>query len=119
MSADQYLNSMYINFMVNTGNSDGYMQLIFLQNGTEYGKHFKGENPYGDDYRFGTTQGNWEWRSYMIDPKSLEIWSGDGTGLDIYAPFDLIIEFKTGNVEGSYELNLDYVTLTATPIDKN
>lgn len=119
MSAEQYQNSMYINFMVNTGVANGYMQLIFLQNGTEYGMHFKGENPYGDNYNFGNTEGHWEWRSYLIDPSSLEIWNGDGTGLDVSAPFDFIIEFKTGNIEGKYEMNLDYVTLTAAPLDKN
>ncbi|WP_456059315.1 IPT/TIG domain-containing protein [Bacteroides clarus] len=119
ISAEKYANSLYVNFLVNTGidGAEGYAQLIFLQNDSELGKHFKGENVYGDDYKFASTHGNWEWRSYQIDPKAMELWSGEATELDLMSPFDLTVEFKTGNVQGKYELNIDYVVLTAAPLD--
>ena len=119
LSGAQYGTSMYINFLVNTGTSgaEGYMQLIFLQNNSELGKHFKATNPYGDDYKFASTQGQWQWRSYRIDPKALEKWKGDATELDLSAPFDFTIEFKTGNVAGNFEMNLDYVMFSSVPLD--
>lgn len=119
VAAAQYSTSMYINFLVNTGNSgaEGYMQLIFNQNNSELGKHFKASNPYGDDYKFASTQGKWQWRSYKIDPTALEKWKGDATVLDLNAPFDFSIEFKTGNVAGNFEMNLDYVMFSSVPLD--
>ena len=47
----------------------------------------------------------------------MELWSGEATELDLMSPFDLTVEFKTGNVQGKYELNIDYVVLTAAPLD--
>lgn len=116
---DKYSNSLYINFLVNTGATaaEGYFQLIFEQNNSELGKHFKGDNPYGDNYKFPSTNGEWQWRSYLINPTDLEIWKGDATSLNLSAPFDFSIEFKTGNVSGAYEVNLDYVVFTSVPLD--
>lgn len=118
---DKYSNSLYVNFLVNTGSNgaEGYFQLVFEQNNSELGKHFKGENPYGDNYKFASTNGAWKWRSYLINPQELEIWKGDATSLNLSAPFDFTIEFKTGNVVGLYEVNLDYVIFTSVPLDNN
>ena len=117
--SDKYTNSLYINFLVNTGatGAEGYFQLIFEQNNSELGKHFKGQNPYGDNYRFSSTNGEWQWRSYLINPQDLEKWKGDATSLNLSAPFDFTIEFKTGNVSGNYEVNVDYVIFTSVPLD--
>ncbi|MCD8194470.1 MAG: IPT/TIG domain-containing protein [Tannerellaceae bacterium] len=108
----------YINFLINTGTTGkGYFQLIFEQGEeTELGKHFAGDNPYGDNYMFDNTAGQWQWRSVRIDPKGLENW-GSNPELDLSTPFDLTIDFSTGNVEGAYEVNLDYVVLTSVPLD--
>ena len=83
--------TFYVNFLVNTGNDDasGYFQMIFEQTGgTKLGLHFKGDNPYKDDYKFVSTNGKWEWRSYKIDPKGLENW-GSVPELSLTSPFSL------------------------------
>ncbi len=111
--------TFYVNFLVNTGNdgASGYFQLIFEQTGgTKLGHHFKGGNPYKDDYKFANTAGKWQWRSYKIDPKGLENW-GSVPELNLENPFDLTVDFSTGNVAGKYEVNLDYVILTSVPLD--
>lgn len=111
--------TFYVNFLVNTGNDDasGYFQMIFEQTGgTKLGLHFKGDNPYKDDYKFVSTNGKWEWRSYKIDPKGLENW-GSVPELSLTSPFSLTVDFSTGNVSGKYETNLDYVILTSVPLD--
>lgn len=109
----------YVNFLINTGTggADGYFQLIFEQPGdTKLGHHFQGGNPYGDDYKFSNTAGQWQWRSYPIDPKGLENW-GSAPELNLNNPFDFTVDFSTGNVSGLYEVNLDYVILTSVPLD--
>lgn len=110
--------TFYVNFLVNTGNSSGgYFQLIFEQSGgTKLGHHFKGDNPYKDNYKFASTSGKWEWRSYRIDPAGLENW-GSVPELDLSKPFDFTVDFTSGNVSGSYETNLDYVIITSVPLD--
>lgn len=111
--------TFYVNFLINTGSdgASGYFQLIFEQSGgTKLGYHFKGDNPYKDDYKFSNTAGQWKWRSYKIDPKGLENW-GSVPELNLASPFDLTVDFSTGNVEGKYEMNLDYVVLTSVPLD--
>lgn len=111
--------TFYVNFLVNTGNdgASGYFQLIFEQTGgTKLGHHFKGDNPYKDDYKFASTAGKWQWRSYKIDPKGLENW-GSVPELNLENPFDLTVDFSTGNVAGKYEVDLDYVILTSVPLD--
>lgn len=111
--------TFYVNFLVNTGNdgASGYFQMIFEQTGgTKLGLHFKGDNPYKDDYKFVSTNGKWEWRSYKIDPKGLENW-GSVPELSLTSPFSLTVDFSTGNVSGKYETNLDYVILTSVPLD--
>lgn len=111
--------TFYVNFLINTGSdgASGYFQLIFEQSGgTKLGYHFKGDNPYKDDYKFANTAGQWKWRSYKIDPKGLENW-GSVPELNLASPFDLTVDFSTGNVEGKYETNLDYVVLTSVPLD--
>lgn len=111
--------TFYVNFLINTGNDSaaGYFQLIFEQaGGTKLGFHFKGDNPYKDDYKFANTAGKWQWRSYKIDPKGLENW-GSVPELNLNTPFDLSVDFSTGNVTGAYEVNLDYVILTSVPLD--
>lgn len=113
--------TFYVNFLVNTGNdgASGYFQLIFQQGAdTELGHHFMGDNPYQDNYKFSDTQGKWQWRSYKIDPKGLANW-GTNPELDLNTPFDFSVDFSTGNVEGKYEVNLDYVVLTSVPLDTN
>ena len=91
--------------------------MIFEQTGgTKLGLHFKGDNPYKDDYKFVSTNGKWEWRSYKIDPKGLENW-GSVPELSLTSPFSLTVDFSTGNVSGKYETNLDYVILTSVPLD--
>jgi hypothetical protein len=111
--------TFYINYLVNTGNdgAQGYFQLIFEQpGGTKLGMHFKGSNPYKDDYKFANTAGKWVWRSYRIDPDGLENW-GSVPSLNLAAPFTLSVDFTSGNVSGKYETNVDYVILTSVPLD--
>ena len=110
--------TFYVNFLVNTGNSSGgYFQLIFEQSGgTKLGHHFKGDNPYKDNYKFAPTNGKWEWRSYKIDPAGLENW-GSVPELDLMKPFDFTVDFTSGNVSGNYETNVDYFIVTSVPLD--
>lgn len=111
--------TFYVNFLVNTGNdaAAGYFQMIFEQTGgAKLGLHFKGDNVYGDDYKFASTGGEWKWRSYKVDPKGLENW-GSVPELSLTAPFSVTVDFSTGNVSGKYETNLDYVILTSVPLD--
>lgn len=111
--------TFYVNYLINTGNdgAQGYFQLIFEQaGGTKLGMHFKGDNPYKDDYKFANTAGEWKWRSYRIDPDGLENW-GTVPSLNLSAPFTFSVDFTSGNVSGKYETNVDYVILTSVPMD--
>ncbi|MFT3902645.1 MAG: hypothetical protein QM727_05705 [Niabella sp.] len=111
--------TFYVNYLINTGNdgAQGYFQLIFEQaGGTKLGMHFKGSNPYKDDYKFANTAGKWVWRSYRIDPDGLENW-GSVPSLNLSAPFNFTVDFTSGNVSGKYETNVDYVILTSVPLD--
>ncbi len=111
-------NAIYLNFYVNTGTTaaGGYFQMVFEQGGVEYfGQHFCKNDAYTDDYSIKTS-GEWEWRSWYIDPATLE-------GFDPSSPFTFKANATTGNIgtdkgnSGEYELNLDYVVFTGTPID--
>lgn len=113
MDAQGYANGVWINFLVNTGNNYGNCQLEFGQGGAglTWFNFLPGQG-YGDDYKFTPTNNQWQWRSVQIDPESF--------GLDISQPFYVKIGATTGNWEtGLFELNLDYIVFTTTPMDSN
>ncbi len=113
LDAQTYANGIWVNMLINTGNNYGYCQLEFDQDGNALTWfNFTGEQGYGDDYKFVPTENQWKWRSVQIDPNSF--------GLDATRPFVLKVGATTGNWDtGTYELNLDYIVFTTTPLDPN
>lgn len=116
LDAAKFKNGVFLNFLVNTGANSGYAQLEIVQGDNKGGKHFKGDNPYGDDYKF-TTGSEWQWRSIQINPVAMEKWGGDPGSIDLSQPFTTKFGFSTGNVSGEFETHLDYIIFTTVPLD--
>ncbi len=119
-------NSLYCNFLINTGTTaaGGYFQMIFVQDGYDYVKHFYGNDNYEDNYSFNTA-GEWQWRSWRVDNITTWDWNSSGApGLDLSKPFTFKAECKSGNIaadkgnSGEFELNLDYLFFSLAPMDK-
>ncbi len=117
-------NAVYLNFLVNTGTTaaGGYFQMVFVQDGYDYVKHLYGNEAYPDNYSINTG-GEWQWRSWKMDFSKWDWNPSDAPGFDISKPFKFKAESKSGNIaadkgnSGEFELSLDYVVFTSTPID--
>lgn len=94
----------YFSFLVNTNGAAGYFQ---LEDGNGNWYHFK-QTP--DDYMF--VANGWEWRSYNLEQID------DGQAFDL-ANIKAKLVFKTGNVSGDFEINIDQVMFTDGRIDPN
>ncbi|MFI3299374.1 MAG: IPT/TIG domain-containing protein [Rikenellaceae bacterium] len=124
IACEGYDNALYYNFLVNTGTTaaGGYFQMSFSQDGYDYVKHFYGNESYEDSYSFSTA-GEWQWRSWKVDDLTYDWTTSGAPGLNFSSPFTLKVESKSGNIgvdkgnSGEFELNIDYVIFTATPID--
>lgn len=119
MSVANYTNALYFNFLLKTTADapSAYFQICFKQNGHEYVKHFKSPNPYIINYNMDCTNGEWKWRSFILDLTSFDWKSKGATDFDPTGNFDLILGFKPGNVAGNYSISIDYPIFTAVPID--
>ncbi len=92
----------HLSFWVNTKGDGGYFQMED-SNGSWF--HFKMD---GDDYKFVTN--GWERRSIRL---STAPWEGNG-----YQPttFQPQLFFKSGNVNGAFEINMDEVYISDGPM---
>lgn len=106
----KYSNGIWLNFLVNTGNNNGYCQVEYGHtNGLDW-FNFLPNQGYGDDYKFKSTENKWVWRSVRFNPAD--------KGLDPALQFYLKFGATTGNWDsGTFELNIDYIVLTTTPMD--
>ncbi|NJK93896.1 MAG: hypothetical protein HC905_02285 [Bacteroidales bacterium] len=115
-----YSNGIYINYLVNTGNANGYAVLEYVQGTNKLADQLPNGGPYGDNYMFKPTNGNWEWRSLKFDPATLSVWGGAADKFDISKPFTVNINVRSGNISsGPFEVNLDYFIFTTVPLDPN
>ncbi len=115
-----YSNGIYINYLVNTGNANGYTVLEFVQGENKLADQLPNGGPYGDNYMFKPTNGNWEWRSLKFDPATLSVWGGSADKFDISKPFTVNINIRSGNIaSGPFEVDLDYFVFTTVPLDSN
>lgn len=105
-----YANGIWINFLLNTGDKEGYFQFDF---GSGW-MHFTGSQGYGDDYKFVPTQNNWVWRSVQIFPGV-----GDLASFDSSQDFTMDIQLYGGNISNgtNIEVNVDYFIFTTVPLD--
>lgn len=106
----KYSNGLWLNMLINTGNNYGYCQIEYGHDSGLDWLNFTQDQGYGDDYKFVPTENKWVWRSVRFNPSA--------KGLDPSQPFYLKIGATTGNWEsGKFELNVDYIVLTAAPMD--
>ncbi len=112
LSTTDYSNGIWINFLLNTGNKEGYFQFDFGQGWM----HFTGSQGYGDDYKFVPTQNQWVWRSIKIAPGQ-----GDLANFDPSQEFTMGIQLYGGNLAAgtAMEVNVDYFVFTTVPLDPN
>ncbi len=113
-----YANGIYINYLVNTGNANGYAVLEYVQGTNKLADQLPNGGPYGDNYMFKPTNGQWQWRSLKFDPAALSVWGGAADKFDISKPFTVNINVRSGNIaSGPFEVNLDYFIFTTVPLD--
>lgn len=113
-----YANGIYINYLVNTGNANGYAVLEYVQGTNKLADQLPNGGPYGDNYMFKPTNGQWQWRSLKFDPEALSVWGGAADKFDISKPFTVNINVRSGNIaSGPFEVNLDYFIFTTVPLD--
>lgn len=107
-----YANGIWINFLLNTGDKQGYFQFDF---GSGW-MHFTKSQGYGDDYKFVPTGNKWVWRSVKIFPGE-----GDLKNFDATKDFTMDIQLYGGNIGNGtpIEVNVDYFIFTTVPLDPN
>jgi hypothetical protein len=107
-----YANGIWVNFLLNTGNKEGYFQFGF---GSGW-MHFTKTQGYGDDYKFVPTGNKWVWRSVKIVPGE-----GDLKSFDSTKDFVMDITLYGGNIANgtAMEVNADYFVFTTVPLDPN
>lgn len=107
-----YANGIWINFLLNTGNKEGYFQFDFGQGWM----HFTKSQGYGDDYKFVPTQNKWVWRSIKLAPGE-----GDLSKFDPTKDFNMGIQLYGGNLAKgtAMEVNVDSFIFTTAPLDPN
>lgn len=120
LNAISYANGAYINFLVNTGPSNGYLQIVYIQGENKLADQILGQKYYGDHYKIKPTNGKWEWRSLKIDPATLSVWGGAADKFDFSKSFAVSIIVRSGDISGGpFELNTDYFVFTTVPLDPN
>lgn len=107
-----YANGIWINFLLNTGNKEGYFQFDFGQGWM----HFTKSQGYGDDYKFVPTNNKWVWRSIKLTPGE-----GDLSKFDPTKAFTMGIQLYGGNLAKgtAMEVNVDSFIFTTAPLDPN
>lgn len=115
-----YSNGIYINFLVNTGDSEGYAGIQVEQNGNKAANQ-KLDPAYGDNYKFKPTNGAWEWRSMKFDIASWDNWGGTIGDINLAEPFNLSVYARGGNIASGVnaQLHMDYFCFTTVPLDPN
>lgn len=115
-----YANGIYMNFLVNTGNANGYAVLEYIQGTNKLADQLPNGGSYGDNYMFKPTNNKWEWRSVKWDPSALSVWGGSADKFDMSKPFTVNVDIRSGNIaSGPFEVNLDYFIFTTVPLDPN
>lgn len=112
LDSSAYSNGLWVNFLLNTGDKQGYFQLD-LGGGW---MHFTGSQGYGDDYKFAPTNNKWVWRSIKLNPGE-----GDLANFDPTQDFVMKIECKGGNIPRgtAMQVNVDSFIFTTAPLDPN
>lgn len=115
-----YSNGTYINFLVNTGSTEGYAGIQVEQNGNKAANQ-KLDPAYGDNYKFKPTNGKWEWRSMKFDILGWDNWGGSIDKIDLSKPFNLSVYARGGNIASGVnaQLHMDYFVFTTVPLDPN
>lgn len=113
-----YANGIYLNFLVNTGDSEGYAGIQIVQGSNKLANQ-KLDPAYGDNYKFRKTNGNWEWRSMKFDISSWDVWGGSAAAFDITKDFTLSFYARGGNIASGVnaQLHMDYFMFTTVPLD--
>lgn len=115
-----YANGVYINFLVNTGDTEGYAGIQVVQ-GTNKLANQKLDPAYGDNYKFRPTNSKWEWRSMKFDVGSWDVWGGSAAAFDITKDFSLSFFARGGNIASGVnaQLHMDYFVFSTVPLDPN
>jgi hypothetical protein len=115
-----YENGIYINFLVNTGDTEGYAGFELVQGSNKLANQ-KLDPAYGDNYKFRATNNKWEWRSMFFDKDTWDVWGGSAANVDLSKPFTLSVFARGGNIASGVnaQLHLDYFIFTTVPLDPN
>lgn len=118
LDPQKYNNMIYLNFLVNTGDTEGYAGFQLLQ-GTNKLADQALDASYGDNYKFAPTNSKWEWRSMAIDLSKWDVWGGSADNFDLSQAFNLSVYARGGNIASGVNahLNMDYFIFTSVPLD--
>lgn len=113
-----YNNVIYLNFLVNTGDTQGYAGFQILQGDNKLANQ-KLDSSYGDNYKFAPTNSKWEWRSMIFDISAWDVWGGSADSFNLSQPFNFSVYARGGNIESGVnaKLNMDYFIFTSVPLD--
>jgi hypothetical protein len=113
-----YGNAIYLNFLVNTGDTEGYAGFQILQGDNKLANQ-KLDSSYGDNYKFAPTNSKWEWRSMLFDITAWDVWGGSAASFNLSQPFNFSVYARGGNIASGVnaKLNMDYFIFTSVPLD--
>lgn len=114
----KYGNAIYLNFLVNTGDTEGYAGFQILQGDNKLANQ-KLDSSYGDNYKFAPTNSKWEWRSMLFDITAWDVWGGSAASFNLSQPFNFSVYARGGNIKSgtNAKLNMDYFIFTSIPLD--
>ncbi len=114
----KYGNAIYLNFLVNTGDTEGYAGFQILQGDNKLANQ-KLDSSYGDNYKFAPTNSKWEWRSMLFDITAWDVWGGSAASFNLSQPFNFSVYARGGNIASGVnaKLNMDYFIFTSVPLD--
>jgi len=115
-----YANGIYLNFLVNTGDTEGYAGFQIVQGANKLANQ-KLDIAYGDNYKFRPTNSKWEWRSMKFDINTWDVWGGSADKFDLSKAFTLSVYARGGNIGSGVnaQLHMDYFIFTTVPLDPN
>ncbi|HBX45160.1 IPT/TIG domain-containing protein [Limibacterium fermenti] len=118
LDPEKYNNAMYLNFLVNTGDSEGYAGFQLLQGDNKLANQ-KLDGSYGDNYKFASTNSKWVWRSMLVNISTWDVWGGSADAFNLSQSFNFSVYARGGNIQSgtNAKLNMDYFIFTSVPLD--
>lgn len=118
LDPSKYNNVVYLNFLVNTGDTEGYAGFQILQGDNKLANQAL-DSSYGDNYKFAPTNSKWEWRSMLFNISTWDVWGGSAANFNLTQPFNFSMFARGGNIDSGVnaQLHMDYFIFTSVPLD--